>query len=259
MTHVVHDDFAAFLGIDWADAQHAVGLQAAGSAQRASCMLEHAPETIDAWVSRRGTRCTGQPLAICLARNKGPLVSALRTYDFLILFPLHPLPLARYRDACPPRSAKDAPTAAALQRELLLTQRDTLRPLKPQSPAMRARAQLVAPRRCVVNDHVRRTNRLTSALKHYFPPVLPWFPETETVLFGDFLQRWPTLNAAPLARRSPLETFCRDHPVRAADVLDKRIRALKAALPLTTDEGGQRPSARTYGPSRPRLPHATCC
>ena len=48
MTQVSHEAFAAFVGIDWADAKHDVCLQAAGSAKRESFMLEHTPETIDA-------------------------------------------------------------------------------------------------------------------------------------------------------------------------------------------------------------------
>src|SRR5207249_2577163 len=34
-----------------------------------------------------------------------------------------------------------------------------------------------------------------------------------------------------------LETFFREHHVRSADVIAQRINAIKAALPLTTDEG----------------------
>jgi len=76
-----------------------------------------------------------------------------------------------------------------------------------------------------------------STLKNYFPHVLQWFQERDTLIFCDFLCRWPTLKAAQLARRSTLETFFRDHHVRSTDVINKRIHAIKAALPLTTDEG----------------------
>jgi hypothetical protein len=102
---------------------------------------------------------------------------------------------------------------------------------------MRALAQLVEHRRRVVGDKVRITHRLTSTLKNYFPQVLQWFQDKDTVIFCDFLSRWPTLKAAQLARRSPLETFFREHHVRSADVIAQRINAIKAAIPLTTDEG----------------------
>jgi transposase len=243
MTPTSHDTFAAFVGIDWADAKHDGCLQPAGSAQREYFQLEHTPEAIDAWVTTLRTRFHGQPVAICLELNKGPLVSALRKYDFLVLFPINPLTLARYREAFTPSRAKDDPTDAALQLELLLTHRDKLQPLNPQSPTMRALAQLVEHRRRLVGDKVRLTNRLTSTLKNYFPQVLHWFQDKDTAIFCDFLSRWPTLKAVQLARRATLETFFRAHHVRYADVVAQRIAAIKAATPLTTDDGVIAPNA----------------
>jgi transposase len=243
MTHVSHDACAAFVGIDWADATHDGCLQTAGSATREYVQLEHTPEAIDAWVTTRRTRFNSPPVAICLARNKGPLVSALRTYDFLVLFPITPLTLARYREAFTPSRAQDAPTDAALQRALLRTHRDTLQPLPPQSPAMRARAQLVAHRRRVVGDTVRLPTRLTSTLKTSFPHVLHWFQEQDPAIFCDFLRRWSTRKAAQLARRSTLETFFREHHGRYAESIAQRSHASKSATPLTTDAGVIAPHA----------------
>ena len=243
MTQTSHDTFAACVGIDWADAKHDICLQAAGTAKRESFQLAHTPEAIEAWVTTLRTRFSGQPVAVCLELTKGPLVSALRTYDFLILFPINPLTLARYREAFTPSRAKDDPTDAELQLALLRTHRDKLQPLQPQSPTMRTLDQLVEHRRRVVGDKVRITNRLTSTLKNYFPHVLQWFQDKDTHIFCDFLSRWPTLKAAQLARRSTLETFFRDHHVRSADVVAQRLHAIKAAIPLTTDEGVIAPHA----------------
>src|SRR2546428_8752285 len=201
MTQTSHNTFAAFVGIDWADAKHDICLQAAGSAKRECFQLEHTPEAIDAWVTTLRTRFHGHPVALCLELTKGPLVSALRKYDFLVLFPINPLTLARYREAFTPSRAKDDPTDAELQLALLLTHRDKLQPLQPQSPTMRALAQLVEHRRRVAGDKVRITNRLTRTLKHAFPHVLQWFQEKAPTIFCDFLRRWPILKAAQLARR----------------------------------------------------------
>src|SRR6266566_8412644 len=169
MTQTSHDTFAAFIGIDWADAKHDGCLQAAGTAKRECFQLEHTPEAIDAWVQTLRTRFNGQPVAVCLELTKGPIVSALCKYDFLVLFPVNPLTVAKYREAFTPSRAKDDPTDAELQVELLLKHRDKLTPLSPQSPTMRALAQLVEHRRRLVGDKVRLTHRLTSALKHYCP------------------------------------------------------------------------------------------
>src|SRR4029450_11028868 len=243
MTPTSHNTFAAFIGIDWADAKHDLCLQAAGTAKRERFQLEHTPEAIDAWVTTLRTRFNGQPVAVCLELDKGPLVSALRKYDFLVLFPINPLTLARYREAFTPSRAKDDPTDAELQLELLLTHRDKLQPLDPQSPTMRALAQLVTHRRRVVGDKVRITNRLTSTLQNYFPQVLHGLQDTDTHIFCDFLRRWPTLTAAQRARRNTRETFFRDHHVRAEDVIAQRRHAIKTATPFTTDEGAIIPNA----------------
>src|SRR5215813_11043095 len=243
MERGTQEEFAALVGLDWADAKHDVCIQATGTARREFLSFEHRPEAIDAWVTTLRTRFHGHPVAVCLELDKGPLVSALRKYDFLILFPLNPLTLARYREAFTPSRAKDDPTDAELQLELLLIHRDKLQPLHPHSPTMRALAQLVEHRRRVVGDKVRITNRLTSTLKNYFPHVLHWFPDKDTPIFCDFLSRWPALKAAQLARRSTLETFFRAHHVRYADVITQRIQAIKAATPLTTDAGVITPNA----------------
>jgi len=69
---------AAFVGLDWADAQYDVCLQAAGSARRELLVLAHRPEAIEAWVHTLRTRFNGPLVAVCLALHTGPSVSALR-------------------------------------------------------------------------------------------------------------------------------------------------------------------------------------
>jgi transposase len=231
------DDFAAFVGLDWADAKHDICLQAADTDKPEACVLQHKPEAIEAWVSALRQRFQGQPIAIALELDKGPIVAALQRYDCLVLFPINPLTLARYREAFATSRAKDDPSDAQLQLELLLKHRDKLSRLEPQSAELRALSQLVEDRRTLVNDKVRLLNRLNSALKNYYPQPLEWFSEKDTALFCDFLERWPTLKAVQLARRSTLERFFREHHVRSAALIDRRLQAIKSATPLTTDEG----------------------
>ncbi|MDH3603603.1 MAG: IS110 family transposase [Candidatus Tectomicrobia bacterium] len=237
MSRIATHEFAAFVGLDWADTKHDISLQVSGSNKREVKVLEHKPEVIDVWATNLLQRFKGEPIAIALELNKGPIVEALRKYDGFVLFHINPMMLAKYRQAFTPSRAKDDPTDAELQLELLLRHRDKLTPLVPQSPKMRALAQLVEHRRRFVGDRVRITNRLTSTLKNYFPQVLEWFPSKETKLFCDFLTGWPTLKAAQLARRSTLERFFRQHHVRGDPLIQKRLEAIKSAMPLTTDDG----------------------
>jgi Transposase IS116/IS110/IS902 family/Transposase len=237
VTRLPTEQCAAFIGIDWADAQHAICLPAAGSEQRACRVLDHQPDTSNAGGSPWRTRFQGQPRALCLERHKGPLVSARRQPDVLVLFPVKPLTLARYREACTPSQAQDDPTDAALQLALWLKPRAKLKPLQPQSPPRRALAQLVASRRRLVGDQVRLTHRLPSTLTNSFPHALPWCHDKDTTSFWDVLTPWPTRKAVPLARRSSLERCFREPHVRDPAVINQRIDAIQSAPPRTTAAG----------------------
>lgn len=147
MKRPLPEQFAASRGIDWADAKHDICLQAADSTKRERSVLHQRPEAIEEWAQLLQQRFPGQPIAVCLELTKGPLVSALQNYDFFILFPVNPATVANYRQAFTPSRAKDDPTDAALQLDLVFRPRDTLQPLTPQSPAMRALQHLVATRR----------------------------------------------------------------------------------------------------------------
>ena len=155
MAHPPTHEFAAFVGIDWADTSHAVCLQAAGSDTRESSVLAHTPEAISAWAGTLRHRFGGQPIAVCLELTTGPLVSALQAHDFLVLFPVNALTVAKYREAFTPSRAKDDPSDAELQLELLVKHRDKLQKLSPQSATMRTLDQLVEFRRRLVEDKVR--------------------------------------------------------------------------------------------------------
>ena len=48
MKHPTSEPFAAFVGIDWANAKHDICLQAAGSKALERSVLKHTPESIEA-------------------------------------------------------------------------------------------------------------------------------------------------------------------------------------------------------------------
>jgi transposase len=129
-------------------------------------------------------------------------VSALLEHDQFVIFPVNPSTLAKYRRAFTPSGAKDDPTDAQVALDILLRHRDKLKPLRRESADVRALRHLVEVRRDLVHDRVRVTNRLTVALKAYFPQVLTWFRDKETTVFVDFSSKWPSLKHAQRAREA---------------------------------------------------------
>jgi transposase len=231
------EEFAALIGLDWADRRHAVCLQVTGKPTLEFTTVVHKPEALDAWATALRQRFAGRPVAVCLELRKGPLVYALAKYDFLILFPIHPQTVARYRRAFTPSRAKDDPSDAEVLLDLLARHRDKLPAWTPASPQLRALQQLVEMRRKLVGDKVRLTNRLTAALKNYYPQVLEWFAEKDTAIFCDFLTQWPTLAAAQQAPDTALITFFHAHNARYRKVTDHRLAQIRTAQPLTADPG----------------------
>jgi hypothetical protein len=89
--------YAAFIGIDWADRQHDVCLQPAGCDTRERSVVAHRPERLRQWAEGLRQRFRGRLIAVCLALTKGPLVSALPRSECLVLCPVNPTMLAKYR------------------------------------------------------------------------------------------------------------------------------------------------------------------
>ncbi len=117
-----------------------------------------------------------------------------------------------------------------------MTHPEHFKALKPQSVEMRTLMTLVEQRRRLMNDRVRLTNRLRNALKQYYPQALEWFDRIDTQLFCDFIKRWPSLAQARRARKATLEKFFREHNMNRRALLEQRIKAIKSATPLTTDD-----------------------
>lgn len=231
----LQEPFAALIGIDWSDQKHDFFLIDTSTGATESGLVKHTPEALDEWAQRLCQRFPEQSIAVCLEQSRGPLVYALLKYDFLRLFPVNPKTLARFREAFSPSRAKDDPSDAQYLAELLLYHRDRLTSWQPEDEKTRTLQLLVEQRRRLVNEQTRISNRLTALLKGYFPQVLEWFPDLRTKLVCDFLLSWPTLDAVQRARRSTLETFFRKHNSSRRPTIEKRLRLIKEAVPLTTD------------------------
>lgn len=240
-------DFAAIIGLDWADRKHDICLFAAGQQTPEFATIEHDPVAIDAWATQLNKRFAGRPIAVCLETARGPIVSALLEYDFFVIFPVSPAALAKYRRTFAPSGAKDDPSDAFLAADFFQRHFDRLAPLRRERPAMRALQRLVHDRRTLVDDRCRLINRLNYALKEYFPQVLRWFRDKHTDVFIDFVTRWPTLQAAQRARRDTLVDFFHQHNVRRRDVIEHRLDAIKAARPLTSDPAVIEPNQLVVG------------
>ena len=113
--------------------------------------------------------------------------------------------------------------------------------------------QLVEYRRRLVQDRVKLTNRITNILKAYYPQVLDWYKEKDTLIFCNFVTKWPTLAQAKKARKQTLLNFFNEHNSRYPEVNETRIKAIKSALALTDDPGVIEPNTIMINALIPQL------
>jgi len=227
--------FAAFVSIDWADKKHVWCLQAADSEKREGGELVHTPETVEAWVGQLCQRFANRPIAVALEQSRGALVFMLSKYEPLHLFPVPSTMSASMRKALYPSGSKDDPRDADLLLDLLLQHRDKLHRPSPDTEATRRVQNLVEERRKLVDEKTAQANRLTSDLKIYFPQVLDWFERLDTELVCDLLQRWPTLAELQKVPPAKLRTFFRKHYCRDEELIERRLLAIRQAIPAIRD------------------------
>ena len=230
-------EFAAFIGLDWADQQHVVCIQEAGNNPREkSTTLDQTPEALQAWIQELRSRFGGRPVAIAVEQSRGALIYALMHVEFLHIYPVNPQMLAKLREAFHPSGAKDDPRDADLLLEVLLTHRHHLRVLVPDDVLTRSIQLLTEGRRKLVDERTALTNQLTAALKTYFPQALDWFGDLHSPRACAFLHRWPSLQLLKRATTSSIRKFYQAQKYRGQDKLQQLLQDIQKARPLTEDE-----------------------
>lgn len=243
-----NQEYAAFIGIDWASEKHDVWICESGSGEKTHCELKQSPDTISEWIAELRVRFAGRQVAICLEQSKGALIYALMGHEFITLFPINPATLAKYREAFSPSRAKDDPTDAALLLELLMKHRDKMKMWKPDDEQTRMLTMLNEERRKHVDLRSKLTLRLQAVLKSYFPQALDLLAgNVASELACAFLQRWPTLEALKRAKLQTIRSMYYAHNYRHGDLIESNLAKIKTATPLTRDNAIVNVSALTVG------------
>jgi transposase len=226
-------DFAAFIGLDWAEEKHVLSHCEVGSEKSELSKLSNQPELIRDWFNDLHSRYPGRKIAVALEQFRGALIYQLMEFDFLVLFPINPKTISKYREALRSSGAKDDPSDATLLMHFLRTHLSFLRPLQPEDPRTLKLRRLVEYRRKTVDQCSTLTKRIQQELKFYFPHSLSWLPDLATKMACDFLTKWPTLGAVKKVKPEVLRKFFCKHNCRSHDLIEKRLKEIKTAVAPT--------------------------
>lgn len=234
-THEIDtEEMAAFIGIDWADGQHEVCLALSDGTSQSST-LKQSPEALAEWALGLRERFGGRKVAVAIEQRKGPLIYALMCFEWLVIYPVNPKSLARYREAFSVSNAKSDRSDAHLLMEIVRLHRDRLRAWHPEDEQTRLLQMLVEERRRVVDEVTRLTNRLGSILKEYYPQALELAGDLKSAQALDFLSKWSTFEEVKRARPKTIEKFYLQHGVRNKEKIQQRLAAIAASKELTRD------------------------
>lgn len=226
-----------FIGIDWADQEHAAWWITDDRSAKRSESIKQEPQAIADWIDSLQKRFPEHRILIALEQSRGALFVGLAEFPQLELYPINPKQLARYRESIYPSGGKTDPGDARLLAEFLQHARARLRPWRPDDANTRQIGELVELRRKLVEQRKRLVSQLSGSLKLYFPQAEEGAPrELHHPLMVDLLRRWPTLQQLKRVHPKTLRRFLAEHGMRNTEQQTQWIEAMRSARPLTTDK-----------------------
>jgi transposase len=229
-------DFNATIGLDWADRKNDVWLRPAGAAQGQHAVVEQSPEALHAWVAQLRARFPEGRLALGIETSHGPVISALLSYDFIVIFPINPKALKDYRGSFAVSGAKNDRADAQLIEEYVRLHGQRLKALEPDEVSTRRLGAWAQARRELVDERTRLINQAQARLKTYYPLALELVGgELNTLMAAEFLILWPDLASLKAASAEKVRSFFYKHNSRSEKKMQARLLALASARALTQD------------------------
>ena len=223
------DGIARYAGVDWASRSHAV------------CVIDELGEALERFEvehTEPGLRMLGRRLAktgvtrVAIERPDGPVIDALfrAGFEVVVIASRHVKALrTRYGTA----GNKDDRADAYLLADVLRTDGQRLRPLRPDAPETVTLRATVRARKDLVQTRTRLTQQLRAQLELSFPGAVGLFADLDSPIALRFLIRFPS--AARAAWLSPkrmaswlqAEGYCGR---TSAEVLYQRLETAPAGV-----------------------------
>lgn len=204
-----------YLGVDWADQEHAVWVEDEQGQAVARRQVPHTAAGFEAWSQQlNGWRAEGIEVWAAIERPDG------RVVDFLLdqgvrVHAINPKALDRARDRFRQSGAKDDPFDARVLAGFLRTDHGHLPALEPSSEAAQELKLLTEDYQRQLRTHTRLHNQLTATLKAYYPRALE-VAELPTALARAFLEAYPTPEAVGALRERQWQRWAKAHRLSTA-------------------------------------------
>lgn len=229
-----------FIGIDWADQEHeAYVIDRDGNGNRET--IEQSPEGIDAWVHQKLQQANGGPIGIILEQSRGALIHALMFRENVILFPINPKQLAKYRESYNNAGCKADQSDAWFLARMLCERQTILKAWQPDDENTRLLAQLCKTRRKLVDQRTKLNQQLIDLLKACYPLMLDL--KLKQPLMLEILRRWPDPRQLKRADRRILHRVFQAFEFGSQIQREELIVRIRSAKLLSSDRALLEPAA----------------
>jgi transposase len=214
------------VGVDWGGGAHAVCVLDAKGMVLDRFEVGHDRAGLAALVARLQQHGAPEVIPIAIERPSGLLVDALVAAGFVVT-PIHPNVVKACRSRYRAVAAKSDPGDAFILADILRTDGHRLRPLAPQSDAIKALRGLVRGRDDLVGTRVALANQLTALLASFWPGAGVIFADVASPIALAFLERYPTPESAARLGPKRLARFLAQHRYcgrRSPEALLERLR-----------------------------------
>jgi transposase len=216
-----------FVGLDWAAREHAVCAVDERGAVVTRFTAAHVADGLDALVARLTKLAPPGELRVAIERPSGILVDTLVERGFAVV-PIHPNAVKASRARYSAAQAKTDLGDAYLLADVLRTDGHRFRTLTPLSDETKALRGLSRLRDDLVGQRVALANQLRSLLDEFWPGAAVIFADVDSPIALDFLDRYPTPQAAAALGEKRMAAFMARHAYsgrRSARELLDRLRA----------------------------------
>jgi Transposase len=229
-----------YLGVDWADQQHAVWVLEEHGTKVTSRTVPHTAAGFSEWGRElHEWQAQGIERWAAIERPEGRVVDFLLDHG-IVVYPVNPKALDRARERFRQGGAKSDPFDARVLADFLRTDHGRLQALPPSSEAAQELKYLTEDYRRQVRQQTRLVNQLPATLNAYYPRALE-VTELTTALAREFLQAYPTPAAVAGLTDKQWQRWARAHRLSEARTRELWGGLQRPQLPVPAPWSGPRP------------------
>ena len=199
--------------------------------------IKCSPESLLLWVHQLRKQLKERAtIALCIEQPCKNLVNFFSQFGQFFIYLENPSVIKKYRESLSASRAKDDKRDASAIAQYIFERHQRLLPYRNSDPLCTQIATLVEKRRQLVGIRTSLSNKITQALKEYYPQALELIGKhMYAAVSCDFLVKWSSLQDLQKARSSTVLKFYHRHNSRSTKRNENRIQVIQNAVPMCID------------------------